>query len=530
MSSSRNGSTSRAAVAVGAVTAFSRLVGFVRVLVVAAILGASYLGNAFQSANTLSNVLFELLAAGALSAVLVPTFVSLLDAGRDDEAQEVAGGVLGVALVGLGAVTIAGVVFAPALAEALSVGVPEAIASEQKELITYLLRFFLPQVLLYAAGTVAIAVLHAKARFVVAAGAPIGNTVVMVLSLLAFRAAAGPDPGFDLSSGERLWLVIAGTGGVLGFVLPLLVACWASGFRLVPRFGRPDERVVAALRHAGWGIVLHTGAGLLLGGAIVAGAAVEGGVVAYQVGWVFFLAPYAVLAQPLQTTIFPELVREAGTASFAASMRWALERVALLVVPVAAAMMALALPGMRSVVFGAADEASATLLAAALASLAVGLFPYSAFLLLARGFYVLGDSRTPGVASVATAALGVAVMAVGAASTSGSARVAALGIGHSVAYAVGAAVLGVTLQRRTGTSIVPNAFVRIVSTAMAVGVAGWLGVRSVLPADPTRLQDIGAVIAAVAVGALLVAALYRLLGVPGALTARVGQSAVSPAR
>ena len=53
-----------------------------RVLVVAAVLGTTYLGNAFQSANSVSNVLFELLAAGALSAVLVPTFVELLDRER----------------------------------------------------------------------------------------------------------------------------------------------------------------------------------------------------------------------------------------------------------------------------------------------------------------------------------------------------------------------------------------------------------------------------------------------------------------
>ena len=528
MAAERRVSTSRAAVGVGAVTALSRLMGFVRVLVVAAVLGASFLGNAFQSANTLSNVLFELLAAGALSAVLVPTFVSLLDEGREGEAERVAGGVLGVALIGLGAVTVAGVVFAPLLARALSVGVPAAVATEQRDLITYLLRFFIPQVLLYAAGTVAIAVLHAKQRFLMASAAPIGNTVVMVLSLLAFRASAGEGAGFDLTATERFWLVVAGTGGVLGFVVPLLVSCWASGFRLVPRFGRPDERVNAALRHAGWGVVLHSGAGLLLGGAIVAGAAVEGGVVAYQVGWVFFLAPYAVLAQPVQTTIFPELVREAGTSAFAASIRWALERVALLVLPVAAAMVALALPGMRAVVFGAAEESSAGLLAAALASLAVGLFPYSAFLLLARGFYVLGDSRTPGVASVATAALGVAVMAVGAASTSGAARVAALGLGHSVAYMVGAVVLAVVLQRRVGGSLVPSALGRILSAAALVGGAAWIAVREMLPAGSSRLQDVAAVAAAVVIGAVLVAALYRLLGVHGALTARAGSSVVSP--
>ncbi|MGH9214928.1 MAG: lipid II flippase MurJ, partial [Acidimicrobiales bacterium] len=121
--------TARAAAGMGAVTAVSRTLGFVRVLVVTAVLGTTSLGDAFQSANSVSNVLFELLAAGALSAVLVPTFVHLLD--RDDEpgAERVAGGVLGVALAVLGPITILGVVCAPLLARALTIGVDSDVAA-----------------------------------------------------------------------------------------------------------------------------------------------------------------------------------------------------------------------------------------------------------------------------------------------------------------------------------------------------------------------------------------------------------------
>jgi putative peptidoglycan lipid II flippase len=93
-----------------------------RVLVVAAVLGPTFLGNAFQSANSVSNVLFELLAAGALSAVLVPTFVELLDRSDQRRAEEVAGRVLGVALALLGAVSLVGVIGAPLLARALTSG------------------------------------------------------------------------------------------------------------------------------------------------------------------------------------------------------------------------------------------------------------------------------------------------------------------------------------------------------------------------------------------------------------------------
>src|SRR5262245_64849463 len=101
-------SVTRAALGMGSVTALSRAFGFVRVLVVAAVLGTTFLGNAFQSANSLSNVLFELLAAGALSAVLVPAFVRLIDQGDQEGAERVAGGVLGVGLAVLGGCCVGG--------------------------------------------------------------------------------------------------------------------------------------------------------------------------------------------------------------------------------------------------------------------------------------------------------------------------------------------------------------------------------------------------------------------------------------
>lgn len=515
--------TSRAALGMGAIAALSRAVGFVRVLVIAAVLGTTYLGNAFQAANSLSNVLFELLAAGALSAVLVPAFVSLLDDGDQPGAEEVAGGVLGIAIVGLGAVSLAGVAAAPLLARALTAGVPSEIAADQRELVTFLLRFFVPQVILYAAGTIATAVLHARRRFAITAAAPIGNTIVMVACLVAFRSAAGSDPGLDLSTGQRWLLVAAGTGGVLAFVGTLVVACRASGFRLRPRLARGDDRVRSVLRHSGWGVVLHTGAGLLLGGAIVAGSAVEGGVVAYQVAWVFFLAPYGIIAQPIHTAILPELVAEARDGDlvrFRSSVRWSLERMALLVLPVSALMAALALPAMRAVSFGEVGADGPGLLAAALAALAVGLLPYGAFLLLARAYYALGDSRTPGLASLAVAGIGVAVMAAGAATTDGAARVAILGAGHSVAYGLGAVALLSGLARRTGGSLWPAGLLRMTGVTGAIGAAAWMAGRALLDAGTPRPATIVTLAVIGAVSGVAVLAGHRLLHVESRLTPR----------
>ncbi len=502
----------------GAAAAVSRGFGFIRVLVIAAVLGTTYLGNTFQASNSVSNVLFELLAAGALSAVLVPTFVELLDRGDNRRAEHLAGSVLGLALVVLGGITLVGVVAAPWLAHVLSSGARDAhVAAAQEHLATFLLRFFVPQVLLYALGAVAIAVLYAQRRFVVTAVAPIANTVAIVIALVVVRRLVGPgEPGLALTQAEKLTLGIGGTLGVAGFVAVPTMALWRQGFRLRPRLSRNDPEVRRLLGLSGWAIFQHAGAGLLLGASLIVGNGVAGGVVAYQVAFVFFLAPYAVLAQPIHTTILPELSIEAARTdrdAFARSLCWALDGMAVLVVPVSAGLVALAVPIMRVVAFGHADQSGGVgLLAAALASLSIGLFAYGAFLLFARAYYALGNSRTPAVVAIVTAVVGVVVMAVGGALTEGSAKVAALGIGHSVAYLLGATWLAVGLSRATGHSVIPRALPRALVLSVGIGAAAWWAERTI--ASTGRAATLVVLVALGTIGAAMYWAGLKLLGGP----------------
>jgi putative peptidoglycan lipid II flippase len=504
----------RAAVDMGVVTAVSRSFGLVRVLVITAVLGTTFLGNTFQASNSVSNVLFELLAAGALSAVLVPTFVELLDGNDQEEAERLAGGLLGVAIVGLGVVAVLGIVFAPALAHALTAGNRNArVAAQQRELATYLLRFFVPQVVMYAYGAIATAVLYARRRFAVTAAAPIGNTLVIVACLVVFRIQGGPRPGFDLTGSERLLLALAGTGGVAAFVGVLAVACRRAGFRLRPRRPGRDPVVRRLLRLSFWGLFLNAGTGMLLAAALVAGNSVEGGVVAYQAAFVFFLAPYAVLAQPIHTAILPEISGEAARGeleAFAESVHRALDSMALLVVPVSIGFVVFALPIARVVAFGAVSRDGVALLAAGLASLGIGLYPYGAFLLLARAYYAQGESRVPALVAVATASAGVVVMAAGAAGVHGAAKVAALGIGHSSAYLLAAVALGVGLSRRTGRALVPRQLARATAVAGCVGALSWLTMRALSPDG--RAQTFAATAVVAGLAAAVYIAVLRLAG------------------
>jgi putative peptidoglycan lipid II flippase len=525
-------SVTKAATGMGVATAVSRGIGFVRVLVIAAVLGTTYLGNAYQSSNSVSNVLFELLAAGALSAVLVPTFVDHLDRGDQAEAERLAGRVLGVALVALGVIVVIGVLAAPLIADVLTTGVSDPlIAERQRELSTFFLRFFVPQILLYAVGAVSVAVLYAQRRLAITAMAPIGLTVVVVIAMGAFRLLAGPDPGLDLDSGERLVLALGGTFGVLAFVGIPTVALWRGGFHLVPRLGRRDPEVGRVLRLSGWAVLQHSLIGVLLLAAIIVGNSVEGGTIAYQTAWIFFLAPYAVLAQPVHTAILPDLARERDAPKrFADSLRWALDGMAILVVPVTAGLLALSLPLMNVVAFGQATDAGGVgLLAAGLASLAIGLYAYSAFLLFARAHYARGNSRTPAIVATGAAALGVVVMVVGGQLTSGRETVAVLGLGHSAAYIFGSIVLGIGLARRTGESIVPWALVRATAVAAPIAIVIWLATRAIDPAG--RVGNLVALVVATALGGLAYWAGIRVLGGgPGAAPAPPGgRRATAPA-
>src|SRR6478752_3191757 len=493
-------------------TLASRGVGFVKVWVIAAVLGATYLGNTYQASSSVSNVLFELIAAGALSAVLVPTFVDLFRAEDDAEAERLASGVLGLALALMAVVSIVGIVLATPIARLLSSGAPSAHAEEQQTALSaFFLRFFIPQVLLYAVGTVATAVLFAKRRFVIVAVAPIANAVILVATMVAFRIMHGPTPDLDLTTPEKLVLAIGGTLGVVGFVAVPTVALLRSGFRLRATLGAVDRKLRRLLWLSAW-VALQPDVAVLLAAALVMGNQVAGGVVAYQFCFVAFLAPYAILAQPIHTTILPELTHDVATddmPAFAGRLRWGLDGMSRLLLPISAAYVALALPAMQ-VLAVANSRHEADLFAAALASLGVGLFTYGTFLFFARASYALGDSRTPAFIAGASALVGAGVMVVGGLSFEhDTAKVAALGLGHSAAYLVGTLVLGAVLRKRIGHGFFPPAFLPALGASAALGGLAWLVEDLVAPSG--ELADVLVLAAIGVIGLGLYLLLLRML-------------------
>lgn len=497
----------------------SRASGFLRVLAVGGAVGTTYLGNTYQTANLVSNVLFELLAGGLLAAVLVPAFVARFDADDEAGAVEQAGRVLGLALAGLGVIVAAGIVLRDPLMRALTLAVDDtSVRNAEVRLGTYFLWFFLPQLLLYAIGAVATALLHARRRFAAAAFAPVANNAIVIATMVVYWALRSGRPDLALSSSEKLVLAIGTSSGVLAMAVVPVVAAYRAGLRLRPRWGPWDGAMEPLLRAGAWagGHLGFNQAIVLL--TLVLANRVEGGVVAYTIAFNFFLLPHALLSNPIYTTLYPELATHAAAgdpARFAATLSGGLRLGALVLLPAAALLAVLGEPTLRLVRVGAFDASGARLAAAVLAAYALGLLGYSTFFLLTRAAYALDDVRSPTIVNAGVAAVAATLMFGGATVADGDWRVIGLGLAHSIAVSGGAAALAWRLQPGGGGGVaqgVVSAIVRCGVAAVTAAGAG-LGARALLGGEGRSEALVALVVGGLSVGATYVVAL-RALGSP----------------
>lgn len=474
-------SLARAAIGVSGWNAVSRTTGFIRVLAVGAALGTTFLGNTYQSANLVSTVTFELLAAGLLSAPLVPAFVKLLDARRQHEAERLAGALLGAALVALGALALVLAAAGHLVMQLLTVGVADpAVRQAEVRLGAFLLWFFLPQMLLYATGAVTSALLNAQRRFAAAAFAPVANNVVVIATMAAFVVVQhGRAPTLELGLAPRLVLALGTTAGVLAMTIVPLVALARSGVSLRPRLDLSDPNLRAVAREGWWVAALLAGTQVLIAVTLVLSNQVRGGVVAYQIAFTFFLLPFALVAHPVFTVLHPRLSAHAGAdrwGDFASEVGDGVRRVLLLVLPAAAVLAVLGGPALQLTRFGALDAGGAALVARVLSAYALGLGGYAVFQLLARASTAAGESRLAAVVGLGVAGAGAVLMVTASALASGTGRVVVLGLVHSVAFTAGAAVLFHLLRRRVGHPLhIGGALVRSVVAAGAAGAVAGAG-------------------------------------------------------
>lgn len=461
-------------------TLVSRATGLVRIVLVGAVVGTTFLGNTYQSTNTIPNVVFELMAAGTFQAVLIPSLVRLTDRGDQEQAEHVAASVFGVALVALFGVAVTGMVFAHQIAELLFSGSDEAVRADQVRLGSIFLLIFLPQVGMYATGMVATGVLNAQHRFAIPAIAPaVNNLIVCTAYGLFWWSRDGADPSLDLTGVQIALLAGGTTAGVVGFSLLPLLAVRRTPFHLRVAFDRRHPEVRRILKMGVWAAGFLASTQLLILVELLLANRIQGGVVALQIGWTFFLLPYALFAQPVLTALFPTMSRQAALADhegFARSVERGTEMICLFVIPAAIAFLAVGPALCRAILFGAIDRAGADQVSRVVMAFAPGVVGYGLLLFYARALYARDDAHTPTIVNLVAGVVGGLAMVVLFPLTSDRWQVPVLAAVHALVYSLAAVAIARVVARRLPVGTRPHLLRRLRPQLLAVVPVTIVGV------------------------------------------------------
>ncbi|WP_165066347.1 murein biosynthesis integral membrane protein MurJ [Marisediminicola senii] len=395
----------RASALLASGTLVSRILGFVKAIVLAATIGqvGSAAGNAFAVGNQLPNNIYALIAGGVLGAILVPQIVR---AGlHDDGGQRFINKIVTLGATVFIVIAILATLAAPLLvalyAQSSADGergfTPEGIA-----LATAFAYWCLPQVLFYALYSLLGEVLNARKAFGPFTWAPVLNNVVAIAGLVAFSILFG---GAAENSDVAVWdtdriAVLAGTTtlGVAAQAAVLVLFWRRAGLSFRPDFRWRGVGLRRTGRSAGWvfGMILVTQVAGIFQSNVASIAADNGpGLFALSNSWLIFMLPHSVIAVSIATAYFTRMSGHATTGNMDGvrdDVSASLRSIGLLVMLAAAALLVAAIP--FAAVFET-DYDNAVAMAWVIMAFLVGLVPFSAVFVMQRVFYSLEDTRTP---------------------------------------------------------------------------------------------------------------------------------------
>ncbi|MDN6527468.1 MAG: virulence factor MviN [Brevibacterium sp.] len=298
-----------AALLVSVITLFTRLVGFLRWLVFSPAVGAGAVGNAYQTANLVPNILFEVVAGGALAGAVIPLLAIPLARADKATAGRIASALLTWAVSVTLPLSILLAVFAHPIARLLTGTNTDGPA--QLEATAVFLLMFSPQLVLYGIGAVLTGVLQAHRKFIWPAFAPLLSSLVVIGSYIAYSNAGGSDGTWQTHIG---WLGWGTTIGVAALALPLALPMRTTGLRISPTWSFPPGVARRALRLAGAGMaaLLAQQAAMLVTILVSNHSGGTGTFVLFSYINAVYLLPYGVLAVTVATVIFPALSSWAG--------------------------------------------------------------------------------------------------------------------------------------------------------------------------------------------------------------------------
>ena len=464
-------------------TLVSRITGFIRIVLLAAILGAA-LSSAFTVANQLPNLIAALVLEATFTAIFVPV---LARAERDDAdgGEAFVRRLVTLATALLLAATVASVIAAPLLV-GLMLGDDPKVNEPLTTAFAYLL---IPQVIFYGLSSVFMAILNNRNVFGPPAWAPVANNVVAIATLGLYLLVPGElsvDP-VRMGNAKLLVLGIGTTVGVLVQAAILLFAIHSERVSLRPLWG-----IDARLRRFGTmaaAMVLYvviSQVGLVVGNRIASTSAASGPAI-YNYTWLVLQLPFGIIGVTILTVVMPRLSRNAAAddvPAVLADLSLATRLTMLTLLPVVA-LMTISGPAIGSALFayGKFGEVDANYLGIAIALSAFTLIPYALVLLQLRVFYARDQPWTPILIIVAITVVKVLASLAAPHLTADPELVAGyLGAANGLGFLAGA-LLGHVLLRRSlrppeGRLLDPAVIRTVVITAGASLLAALVAVAA----------------------------------------------------
>lgn len=520
----RLSSLARSSAVMTAGTLTSRILGFVKTMLLATAIGVTVGGtaDAFDVANKVPNNLYMLLAGGVLNAVLVPQIIRA--AKRPDGGQDFVNRLLTLAIMVLGAVTVLATLAAPLLVRLYS---SSGWSEDQRALAIAFAYWCLPQIFFYGLYTMLGQVLNAHSNFGPYMWAPVFNNVIAIAGLGVFILLFGTGEAGQHAIGT--WdatkiAVLAGSAS-LGVVCQALILLWPLkriGFRFRPTFGFRGVGLGTAGNIATWtfGAVLVGQLGFIVTSRVAASASsvsgeVSASLAAYTMSYLVFMLPHSLVAVSLATALFTSLSTFAAqddTDSVRASLGLGLRLVGLVNVFATAALITLSTP-VAMVVGGSIDPESglhpldqARAIGPVIATMVAGLVPFSANYLLQRVYYAYEDAKTPfwvQVPQVVLTAIGVVASGM---LLPGPWIVAGIGASMSIGYIFAAIVSAILLRgklQRLGTRGLVIAHLKFAVAALIAAAVGAVGMHYL--SDSLYSSRAGALLVTVVGGSIMLA-------------------------
>jgi putative peptidoglycan lipid II flippase len=455
-------SLARAGLVVTGAFLVSRILGWVRLVVLGTTFGVAGELDTFFAAFRIPDLIFQLVAAGALSSALIPIVAGLLATDEESRAWRVASTVANLMLAILLVLALVVLVAAPAIIPLVT---PGFTAAQQAQTVD-LTRIMLASPILLALGSLATSLLNAKGRFAASAVAPI----VYNLAIIGGALFLAPTMGV---TGLAVGVVAGSACHVAIQLLPLR----AIGFRWTPRVDLEDSSARQALllmvpRAIGLGASQLT----FLVATSLASRIGVGAVSAFSIAFSVFQIPIGVIGIPIGVVMLPSMSRDLARgdiASYVSLVTRAVRLIVWVMLPLAGLTIVLRTEIVTLLFgYGRFDAHGVELTAAALLFLGLALASESLIAILARAFYASRDTLTPVMAAVLAVALNVSLAIV----LVERLELAGIGLAIAVGSWVEVGYLLLVLGRRVGgfdtAEVVRSGAVALAGAILASGVAG----------------------------------------------------------